>query len=47
VPIATVDGRKGELHVSLCPRRTVASTDVLLELILSLLQRVQVLEQRS
>jgi hypothetical protein len=47
VPIATVDGRKGELHVALCPRRTVAATDVLLELILGLVRRVEVLEQRS
>ncbi|MET0973916.1 MAG: hypothetical protein ABWY95_10900 [Thermoleophilaceae bacterium] len=47
VPIATVDGRKGELEVVLCPRRMVASTDVLLELILGLVQRVQALEHRS
>lgn len=47
VPIATVDGRKEELEVVLCPRRMVASTDVLLELILGLVQRVQALEHRS
>jgi len=46
VPIATVAGRKGEVHVSLCPRRTLTGTDVLLELILGLVQRVHVLEQR-
>jgi hypothetical protein len=47
VPIATVDLRKGEPHVVMCPRRTVAATDVLLELILGLLRRVQLLEQRG
>lgn len=47
VPIATVARRKGELDVAPCPRRMVAPTDVLLELILSLVQRVRVLEQRS
>ena len=47
VPIATVDRRKGQLQVSTCPRRTVASTDVLLELVLGLVRRVQVLEQRG
>jgi hypothetical protein len=47
VPIATVDGREGELHVVLCPRRMVAATDVLLELVLGVVRRVQVLEQRS
>jgi hypothetical protein len=47
VPIATVSGRKGELHVVLCPRRIVAASEVLLELILGLVRRVQVLEQRS
>jgi hypothetical protein len=46
VPIATVSGRRGDVHVELCPRRTVAATDVLLELILALVRRVQVLEQR-
>jgi hypothetical protein len=45
VPIATVSGRQGEVEVSPCPRPTLAATDVLLDLILSLLQRVQVLEQ--
>jgi hypothetical protein len=44
VPIATVDGRKGELEVVLCPRPTVATTDVPLELILGLVRRVQALE---
>ena len=47
VPIATVDWQKGELEVVLCPRRLVAPTDVLLELILGLVQRVQALEHRS
>lgn len=47
VPIATVDARKGELRVVLCPRPMVAATDVLLELILGLVQRVQELEQGS
>jgi hypothetical protein len=43
VPIATVDGRRrGEIHVALYPRRIVAATDVLLELILGLVRRVQV-----
>jgi hypothetical protein len=44
VPIATVDGRKGEVHVTLCPRRILAGTDVLLELILGLVRRVHLLE---
>jgi hypothetical protein len=35
-----VDG--AEIHVALCPRRIVAATDVLLELILGLVRRVQV-----
>lgn len=47
VPIATVDLRKGEPHVVVCPRRVVAATDVLLELVLGLVRRVEVLEQRS
>jgi hypothetical protein len=47
VPIATVDGRKGELNVAPCPRRMVAPTDVLLDLILSLFQRVRAVEQHS
>lgn len=47
VPLATVDGRKGQLQVTVCPRRTLPPTDVLLELILGLLRRVQALEQRS
>lgn len=47
VPIATVDLRKGGPHVVVCPRRVVAATDVLLELILGLVRRVQALEQRS
>jgi hypothetical protein len=46
VPIATVSGRKGEADVSPCPRPMPADTDILLDLILSLLRRVQVLEQR-
>jgi hypothetical protein len=47
VPIATVDLRKEKPRVVLCPRPTVASTDVLLELILGLVRRVQALERRS
>jgi hypothetical protein len=47
VPIATVGRQKGELEVELCPRRMVATTDVLLELILGLVRRVQALEPRS
>jgi hypothetical protein len=47
VPIATLDRRKGELQVVLCPRRIVAASDVLLELILGLVRRVQALEHRS
>lgn len=47
VPIATVDLRKGEPHVVLCPRRVVVATEVLLELIVGLVRRVQVLERRS
>ena len=47
VPIATIGRQKGELEVVLCPRRMVATTDVLLELILGLVQRVQALEHRS
>jgi hypothetical protein len=47
VPIATVDRQKGGLEVVLCPRRMVASTDVLVELILGLVRRVQALEDRS
>jgi hypothetical protein len=47
IPIATVDRQKGELEVVPCPRRTVASTDALLELILGLVRRVQALEHRS
>jgi len=47
VPIATIARRKGEHHVVLCPRRTVVATDVLLELILGLVRRVEALEERS
>jgi hypothetical protein len=47
VPIATIDLRKGEPHVILCPRRVVPATEVLLELILGLVRRVQAFEQRS
>ena len=47
VPLATVTWRKGQLRVTQCPRRTVASTDALLELILALVERVNALEQRS
>jgi hypothetical protein len=46
VPIATVDRRKGEVHVTLCPRPILTGTDVLLELILGLVRRVHMLEQR-
>jgi hypothetical protein len=46
VPIAMVDTRKGAVHVAPCPRRTVVATDVLVELILGLVRRVQALEQR-
>jgi hypothetical protein len=44
VPIATVDTRKGNVHVAVCPRRTVVATDVLLGLILGLVKRLQALE---
>jgi hypothetical protein len=47
VPIATVDQRKGELEVVLYLRRTLTTTDALLELILGLVQRVQELERRG
>jgi hypothetical protein len=47
VPIATVDQRKGELEVLLYSRRTLTTTDALLELILGLVQRVQKLERRG
>ena len=47
VPIATVEWRKGKVDVAVCPRRTVAATDVLVELILGLVQRVEALEERS
>ena len=46
VPIATVGAQNGQLEVVVCPRRTVAPTDVLLELILGLVKRVHALEQR-
>lgn len=44
VPIATVSRQKGDLEVVLCRRRMVATTDILLELILGLVRRVQALE---
>lgn len=47
VPIATVDRRKGKLEVVMHPRRTLTTTDALLELILGLVQRVQALERRG
>jgi|SRR5215211_7418414 len=47
VPIATVDRREGEPQVALCPRQTIVATEVLLELILSLVQRVRAREERS
>ena len=47
VPLATVEGQKDQLHVTLCPRRTVPSTNLLLDLIMGLLRRVQALEQRT
>jgi hypothetical protein len=46
VPIATVNWRNGKVDVAVCPRRTVAATDALVEMILGLVQRVQALEQR-
>jgi hypothetical protein len=46
VPLATVTWRRGQPRVAQCPRRTIASTDALLELILSLVDRVNALEQR-
>jgi hypothetical protein len=47
VPLATVSWRRGRPRVAQCPRRTVASTDALLELILGLVERVRALEQRN
>jgi hypothetical protein len=47
VPLAIVTWKKGKPHVTQCPRRTLASTDALLELILALVKRVKALEQRS
>ena len=44
VPLATVNWRRGKPRVAQCPRRTLASTDVLLELILGLVERVRALE---
>jgi hypothetical protein len=46
VPIATVDLRRKAPRVALCPRPTVVSTDVLLELMLGLVRRVEALERR-
>jgi hypothetical protein len=46
VPLATVDTRKGAVRVAQCPRPTVVSTDVLLELMLGLVRRVEALERR-
>jgi hypothetical protein len=47
VPLATVTWRRGKPRVAQCPRRTIASTDALLELILALVERVNALEQRT
>jgi hypothetical protein len=47
VPIATIHAQGGELEVVLCPRPMVATTAVLLELILGLVRRVRALEHRS
>ena len=47
VPLATVTWRRGKPRVSQCPRRTLVSTDALLELIQALVERVRALEQRT
>ena len=47
VPLATVTWRRGQPRVAQCPRRTVAATDALLELILALVERVHALERRT
>jgi hypothetical protein len=47
VPLATVTWRRGQRRVAQCQRRTIASTDALLELILALVERVNALEQRT
>lgn len=45
--IATVHWRDGEINVSSSQRRVLASTDVLLQIILNLVRRVHALEQLS
>jgi len=47
VAIATVDWGSGELEVDPCPRPTTYNTDLLVELVLGLVQRVHVLEMRG
>jgi hypothetical protein len=47
VAIAMVDFSAGELEVALCPRPTTCASDVLVELVLGLVQRIHALEERS
>jgi hypothetical protein len=47
VAIATVDWSAGELEVAPCPRPTTGASDVLVELVLGLVQRIRGLEERS
>jgi hypothetical protein len=47
VAIATVDWSAGELEVAPCPRPTTCASDVLVELVLGLVQRIHALEEQS
>jgi hypothetical protein len=47
VAIATIDWGAGELKVDPCPRPMTCATNLLIELVLGLVQRVHALEERS
>jgi hypothetical protein len=47
VAIATVHWDAGELEVAPCPRPTICATELLLELVVGLVERVRALEERS
>jgi hypothetical protein len=47
VALATVDWSAGALKVDSCPRPTTCATDLLVELVLGLVERVHALEKRS
>jgi hypothetical protein len=47
VALATVDRSAGALKVDSCPRPTTCATDLLVELVLGLVERVHALEERS